>query len=65
MKAEELILKRYMKPVDAIQLAVALNNFPAKPTFIRPKTLLHSTAGRPADFESRGVTTALLDTKTR
>lgn len=34
IKAEELILQRYMKPVDAIQLAVALNNFSLKPTFV-------------------------------
>jgi predicted nucleic acid-binding protein len=34
IKAEEIILKRYMKPVDAIQVAVALNNFTDKPTFI-------------------------------
>jgi predicted nucleic acid-binding protein len=34
IKAEELILQRYMKPVDAIQLAVALNNFLLKPTFV-------------------------------
>lgn len=34
MQAEVLILKRYMKPVDAIQVAVALNNFSAKPTFV-------------------------------
>jgi len=34
MKAEGLILKRYMKPVDAIQVAVALNNFSVKPTFV-------------------------------
>jgi predicted nucleic acid-binding protein len=25
IKAEDLILKRYMKPVDSIQLAIALN----------------------------------------
>jgi predicted nucleic acid-binding protein len=34
IKADELIQKRYMKPVDALQLAIALNNFPADLTFV-------------------------------
>jgi len=44
MKAEVLILKRYMKPVDAIQLAVALNNFSAKPIFVSSDQKLCSVA---------------------
>jgi predicted nucleic acid-binding protein len=44
MKAEGLILKRYMKPVDAIQVAVALNNFSAKPTFVSSDHKLCSIA---------------------
>jgi len=44
MKAEELILKRYMKPVDAIQLAVALNNFSTKPIFVSSDQKLCSIA---------------------
>ena len=44
MKAEGLILKRYMKPVDAIQLAVALNNFSTKPTFVSSDRKLCSIA---------------------
>lgn len=34
IKADELILKQYMKPIDAVQLAVALNGFPEKPSFV-------------------------------
>lgn len=34
IKADELIQKRYMKPVDSLQLAIALNNFPANLTFV-------------------------------
>ena len=44
MKAEGLILKRYMKPVDAIQVAVALNNFSVKPTFASSDQKLCSIA---------------------
>ena len=44
IKAEELIMKRYMKPVDAIQLAVALNNFPTKPAFVSSDQRLCSIA---------------------
>ncbi len=44
IKAEELILKRYMKPVDAIQVAVALNNFSIKPTFVSSDQKLCSIA---------------------
>lgn len=44
MKAEGLILKRYMKPVDAIQVAVALNNFLAKQTFVSSDQKLCSIA---------------------
>ncbi len=33
-RADELILKRYMKPVDAVQLAVSINNFSDRPTFV-------------------------------
>ena len=44
MKAEELILKRNMKPVDAIQLAVAPNNFSTKPTFVSSDQKLCSIA---------------------
>jgi len=46
IKAEELILKRYMKPFDAIQLAVALNNFPTKPTFVSSDQRLCSIASQ-------------------
>lgn len=34
IRADELIQKRYMKPVDALQLAVALNNLPTNLTII-------------------------------
>lgn len=34
IKAEELILKRYMKPVDSIQLAIALNMKHDNATFV-------------------------------
>ena len=34
IKADELIQKRYMKPVDALQLAIALNNFPTDLIFV-------------------------------
>jgi predicted nucleic acid-binding protein len=34
IRADELIQKRYMKPIDALQLAVALNNLPANLTII-------------------------------
>jgi len=34
IRADELILKRYMKPVDAVQLAVSINNFSDRPTFV-------------------------------
>jgi len=44
MTAEGLILKRYMKPVDAIQVAVALNNFSVKPTFVSSDQKLCSIA---------------------
>lgn len=34
IKSDELIQKRYMKPLDSLQLAIALNNFPADLTFV-------------------------------
>jgi predicted nucleic acid-binding protein len=34
IKAEDLILKRYMKPVDSIQLAIALNSKHDNVTFV-------------------------------
>jgi len=34
IKADELIQKRYMKPIGSLQLAIALNNFPADLTFV-------------------------------
>jgi len=34
IKAEDLILKRYMKPVDSIQLAIALNSKRNNITFV-------------------------------
>lgn len=42
--AEGLILKRYMKPIDAIQVAVALNNFSTMPTFVSSDQKLCSIA---------------------
>ncbi len=36
IKAEDLILKRYMKPVDSIQLAIALNLKRNNVTFVSP-----------------------------
>ena len=34
IKADELIQKRYMKPIDSLQLAIALNNLPSDLTFV-------------------------------
>lgn len=44
IKADELILKKYMKPVDSIQLAVALNLPPDNITFVCADQNLCNTA---------------------
>jgi len=45
IKAEDLILKRYMKPVDSIQLAIALNMKSDDITFVSADQRLCKIAG--------------------
>jgi predicted nucleic acid-binding protein len=44
IRADELIQKRYMKPMDALQLAVALNNLPTNLTIISADKRLRDIA---------------------